>query len=137
MSNITDDDHPQPFIRKRMTRSVGLVLVGTAALMLGMPGCDDHGSSGSGSNYNTYDSSADPNSFATGGSSTRPSRNSSSSSHYYYAGGRRTTPGGGWWSSSSSARSGSSSSSGSRSSSSASSHTSRGGFGSTGHHVAS
>ena len=136
MSNITDDDHPQPFIRKRMTRSVGLVLVGTAALMLGMPGCDDHGSSGSGSNYNTYDSSADPNSFATGGSSTRPSRNSSSS-HYYYAGGRRTTPGGGWWSSSSSARSGSSSSSGSRSSSSASSHTSRGGFGSTGHHVAS
>ena len=136
MSNITGDDHPQPFIRKRMTRSVGLVLVGTAALMLGMPGCDDHGSSGSGSNYNTYDSNADPNSFATGGSSTRPSRNSSSS-HYYYAGGRRTTPGGGWWSSSSSARSGGSSSSGSRSSSSASSHTSRGGFGSTGHHVAS
>ena len=28
--------------RRRMSRSIGLVLVGTAALMLGMPGCDDH-----------------------------------------------------------------------------------------------
>ena len=114
-----------------MTRSVGLVLVGTAALMLGMPGgCDDRGSSNDGNN-------ADPNNYGQGYSSTQPSRNSSSSSssHHYYSSGRRSTSGGWWYSSHSGG--GSSSSGGSHSSGSSSSHTSRGGFGSTGHHVAS
>jgi hypothetical protein len=128
MSNITSgDDDLHPKLRKRMTRSVGLVLVGTAALMLGMPGgCDDRGSN-DGNN-------ADPNGYGQGYSSTQPSRNSSSSSsHHYYTTGRRTRTWG--WSSSPSYSGGSSS--GSHSSSSSSSHTSRGGFGSTGHHVAS
>jgi hypothetical protein len=127
MANITSGDDRQPILRKRMTRSVGLVLVGTAALMLGMPGgCDDHGSGSSNSNAN-------PNSYGQGYSSTQPSRHPSSSSHHYYTSGRRSTSGG-WWSSS---HSGGGSSSGSHSSSGASSHTSRGGFGSTGHHDAS
>jgi hypothetical protein len=133
MSNITSGDDRQPFIRNRMTRSVGLVLIGTAAFMLGMPGCDDRGSNSGSSNG--YSSDADPASYGQGYSSTQPSRNSSStsSSHHYYTSGRRTTP---WGWSSSSSRSGSGTS-GSHSSSGASSHTSRGGFGSTGHHVAS
>jgi hypothetical protein len=140
MSNETGGDNLQPFLRRRMTRSVGLVLVGTAAFMLGMPGCDDRGSTrtnatSSGGNYNRYDSGAGPNSYAPGNSATRPSRGSSYP-HYLYTGGRRTTPSG-WSSSSSSYRSGSGSGSGSRSSSSVKSHTSRGGFGSTGRHVAS
>ena len=137
MSNTTSGDDQQPKLRKRMTRSVGLVLIGTAAFMLGMPGCDDRGSSSStnSGNSNSY-TDADGTSYGQGYSSTQPSRGSSSSSssshHYYHSSGRRTTPFG--WSSGSSGGSGSS---GSHSSSSSSSHTSRGGFGSTGHHVAS
>jgi hypothetical protein len=120
MSNTTSGDDQQPKLRKRMTRSVGLVLVGTAALMLGMPGgCDDH-----------------RDDATQGNPSTQPSgygSSSSSSNRHYYTSGRRT-PSGGWWSSS---HSGGSTGSGGRSSSGASSHTSRDGVGTTGHHVAS
>jgi hypothetical protein len=39
--DIQQDGHSQR--PRRMSRSIALVLVGTASLMLGMPGCDDHG----------------------------------------------------------------------------------------------
>ncbi len=82
---------------RRATRAIGLVLVGTAALMLGMhaTGCDN-------------DDAAD-------GSTTTPSSGHGSSGHYYGHGGRY----------------------GRSSYSSSGSHTSRGGFGSTGHSVGS
>ena len=65
-----DADH-QTQRPKRMTRSVGLVLIGTAAFMLGMPGCDNRGG-------------------ATTRPTTRSSRSSSYHSHGYYGGGQRT-----------------------------------------------
>src|SRR4051812_24784518 len=99
MANHTrGDDQQQPKLRKRMTRSVGLVLVGTAALMLGMPGgCDDRGSDSG--NSTGYNADGDPNGYGRGYCSTQPSRNSPSSTvhHYYSTGGRMRS--GGWSSS--------------------------------------
>jgi hypothetical protein len=121
MSTTTnaDDRSRRP---KRMTQSIGLVLVGTAALMLGMPaGCDRRDN--------------EVERTAGGNASTQPSSSSSShrGSHYWYTGGRRTSSS---WSSSH--RGGSSGSSSSSSAGSGThSHTSRGGFGSTGHHASS
>jgi hypothetical protein len=70
MSISGDDAQHQGGRTKRMTRSVGLVLIGTAAFMLGMPGCDNRG--------------------GTTRPTTRSSRSSSYHSHGYYGGGRRT-----------------------------------------------
>ena len=57
---------------RRMTRSIGLVLVGTAALMLGMPGCDNDRSK--------------PSPGGAAASTTQPSRHSGA--HGAYMAGR-------------------------------------------------